>query len=142
MGMGNCQAIPRWSNKGYVKREHALSYEYNVYALTRMHEPPLTGMFCVVHTFQLLPYGRHIWSLAPIKQFCSICVPFRLSGSRGHSGGMGPQRILWGLGRRAWGLRGSCGHSGGAHGASADPVGTREARMGPQRILWGLGRRA
>jgi hypothetical protein len=109
---------------GYVKREHALSYEYNVYALTRMHEPPLTGMFCVVHIFQLLPYGRHIWSLAPIKQFCSICVPFRLSGSRGHSGGMGPQRILWGLGRRAWGLRGSCGHSGGAHGALADPVGT------------------
>ena len=98
--------MQRWSNMGYVKREHALSYEYNVYALTRMHEPPLTGMFCVVHTFQLLPYGRHIWSLAPIMQFCSICDPFRLNGS--------------------WGL------TGGVHGASG---GSREARMGPQRIL-------
>ena len=55
---------------------------------------------------------------------------------------MGPQPILWALGRRAWGLSGSCGHSGGAYGASADRVGTREARMESQRIVWGLGRRA
>ena len=44
--------------------------------------------------------------------------------------------------REAWGLSGSCGDSRGAHGASEDPVGTREARIGPQRILWALGRRA
>ena len=55
---------------------------------------------------------------------------------------MGPQRIVWALGRCAWGLSGSCGDSRGAHGASEDTVGTREARIGPQRILWALGRRA
>ena len=55
---------------------------------------------------------------------------------------MGPQRILWALVRRAWGLNGSCGHKEGANGASTDPGGTREARMGPQRILGAHGRRA
>ena len=54
---------------------------------------------------------------------------------------MGPQRILGAHGRRAWGLNGSWGHSGGAHGAVTDPGGTWKAHMGPQQILGAHGRR-
>ena len=54
---------------------------------------------------------------------------------------MEPQRILWALGRRAWGRNGSWGHMEGTHGAATGLGVTREACMGHQRILGAQGSR-